>query len=120
LWLQNVNQIGAQKYDPNDRPLTYAFEAEEIAQRVLGSEPNYIVAKTKAQIGKVYLVKGEGDKAETIMNQAYDQIVTIFEKTSTLAAKYNQNLVEAYNIRSESQERTDLLCDNCEKIVLIC
>jgi hypothetical protein len=47
--------------------LIFAFEAEEIAEKILGSEPNYIIAKTKAQIGKVYLVKAEGDKAETIM-----------------------------------------------------
>jgi hypothetical protein len=31
LWLQNVNQIGASKYDTNDRPMIFAFEAEEIS-----------------------------------------------------------------------------------------
>ncbi len=59
LFLQKVNHVGASKYDKQDRPLIFAFEAEEIIQRVLGDKPNYILAKSKAHIGKVYIAKGE-------------------------------------------------------------
>ena len=87
-----------------NKPHMYAFESEEIVKKVLGDLPNQIVAKSIANLGKVYLMKSDMakrslktelakvdlEKAETLMKAALDMIKSEWdEEDGPLFAKYN-------------------------------
>ena len=71
-------------------------------------------------LGKAYVGKQDREKAEEMLLQAQIQITSVYGEEHTLAAKYNQYLIEAYNLRDESPERTELINRVSEKNVEIC
>ena len=55
LFSQGTNAKGIAKYDEKDRPLKYAFTAEEIVGKVIKEENNYWKCKAALLLSKVYL-----------------------------------------------------------------
>ena len=71
-------------------------------------------------VGKSYVSKKEREKAEATLLEAQSMITAEYGEDHTLAAKFNQFLIEAYNMRPESQERTELINNISSKNVDIC
>lgn len=81
---------------------------------------NYLKAKAKVALGKVYLAKKDQDKGETLINMAADSIKEEYGADHPLlACKFNQSCVEALNTRAESTERHKLIADLCKNSVEI-
>ena len=57
LFLQGVNAKGVFEYDAQDRPLSNAFESQEIVENIIKEENNYLRAKPLLLLAKVYLAK---------------------------------------------------------------
>lgn len=51
---------------------------------------------------------------------AVDQIVKLFTSNHPLTVKFNQYLIEAYNSRPESDERSGIISNLCEENLDIC
>lgn len=80
---------------------------------------SYHRAKASVAVGKAYLSKKEKEIAERYFLNAQTEITAIFGVEHPLTAKFNQNLIEAYNLRQESAERTELINSICRKNVEI-
>jgi len=121
LYLTLTNQHGAEKYDLEDRPLKFGEKSLDVTKALIPEkESNYVLAKALACVGKAYLVKGEREKAEEFFLQAQTKIQVAFGAETPIAVKYNQNLVEAYNLREETEERAKLLIDITQSNLDIC
>ena len=105
-----------------DRPAQLAIQTREIVEKIIGADDpyNYLRAKAIVQIGKSELVKKNQEKAEQLFLEAQTQISSCFGSDHPLVAKYNQNLVEAYNLKPESAERTAQINTICSRNVEIC
>jgi len=86
---------------------------------LIDEEHNYIRAKAYVAVAKVYLQKEERQKAEELVEKAKSSIATIYSDDHPLSVKFNQNLIEAYNLRPESKERTQLVNEICARNVEI-
>ena len=106
VYLQQVGTNGESVYDKEDRPLKFAFDALNIIEKLIDEEHNYIRAKAYVAVAKVYLQKEERQKSEELVEKAKSSIATIYTDDHPLSVKFNQNLIEAYNLRPESKERT--------------
>ena len=108
MHLMQVDSRNRKIYDPKNRPAQLANQSREIVERILGESEsnNYHRAKAIAQIGKSELVQKNQEKAEQLFLEAQTVISACFGSDHPLVAKYNQNLVEAYNLKPESNERT--------------
>ena len=76
--------------------------------------PNsYYGAKATALQGKGELLEKNAEKAQELFLQAQTEISNYFGSEHPMVAKFNQYLIEAYNLEPESRERI-------EKITAIC
>ena len=106
---KNTDSAGKKKFD---LPLSKAFEAEEVTKKIITEEQNYIRAKVQVNVGKVYIAKRSVaskeesqsllNKADHLFTEALSWITSLYTDSHPLAAKYNQHLIEAFNLRPES------------------
>ena len=119
IYLLPVGANGENIYDKQDRPLAFAFDALNIVEKLIDDEHSYIKSKAYVAIAKVYLQKEERQKAEELVEKAKSTIAALFTDDHPLSVKFNQNLIEAYNLRPESKERTQLVNEICARNVEI-
>ena len=95
---------GSQMYDPLDRPSKMTLECKEQVDKIFEGDKFGIYQKAKALmfVGKSYVSKKEREKAEATLLEAQSMITAEYGEDHTLAAKFNQFLIEAYNMRPES------------------
>lgn len=87
-------------------------QALEIAQKILGEKANnYIISKIKAQIGQIHHIKKEQEKSEQLCLEAQSAIESVYKTNHPLMIKFNSSLIESYNGRAETDEKTQLLQD---------
>lgn len=119
LYSQGTNAKGIAKYDEKDRPLKYAFAAEEIVGKVIMEENNYWKCKVKLLLSKVYLQKQEIDKAEQLVESAREMGRAILgsDRHPLIASKVLTAKIEVLNSRPESEERTKSISEVCSVCV---
>ena len=105
--LTNINYLGDKVYDPKGRPAKLADEALETVNRIFRDEDDahYHRAKAIARVGKTELPQKNQGRCQELMLEAQTQISLYFGSDHPMMAKYNQNLVEAYNLLSATPER---------------
>lgn len=69
----------------------------------------------KSQIGQIHHIKKDQEKSEEICLQAQSAIESVYKANHPLMIKFNSCLIESYNGRAESDEKTKLLQDIANK-----
>jgi len=112
-----VGVDGLSRYDSEDRPLAFAFEAESIISKIIPDDSNYWKAAVKAHLGKVYLEKSEVQKASAVFDLAQTMIRDIYGAESPLYVKFHQFEVDVLNTKESSDERDSNILKICEENV---
>ena len=99
-----------------EKPKTLTKEAFEMVERIIGNsnEYNYLRAKCLGAMGKVALIQKDIAQAEELFKKSQWEITASFGDVHPLAVKFNQYLVETYNLKSQGLETSKLLNDICE------
>ena len=105
VYLTNIDYFGEKTYDSQDRPAKISTEARDAVNRILGDadKANYHRARAIARVGKTELVQKNQSRCQELMLEAQTQISLYFGSEHIMMAKFNQNLVEAYNLADKSQ-----------------
>lgn len=112
-----IDMNGLTRYDSDDRPLAFAFEAESIITKIIADDSNYWKAAVKAHLGKVYLEKSEVQKASAVFDVAKEMIVEAYGAEAPLYVKFHQFDVDVLNRRDQSDERDKNILKICEENV---
>ena len=103
-------------YDAQNRPFTIASESRAIIDLIFRDDThNYHKAKAILQVGKAELIKKNQESCEQLFLESKAHITEVFGNSSPLLVKYNQSLIESYNLKPESDERTAQIVEMCQK-----
>ena len=99
-----------------ERPTTLTKEAFDMIERIINSstEYNYLRSKCLAAIGKVALIQKNITLAEEMFKKAQWEVTASFGDVHPLAVKFNQYLIETYNLKSQGVETSKILNDISE------
>ena len=111
LYVSQIDNKGQLKSIEQDKPNTLTQEAFDMIERIIGNsnEYNYLRSKSLAAMGKVALIQKNVTQAEELFKKSQWEVTASFGDVHPLAVKFNQYLVETYNLKAQGAEAGKLL-----------